>query len=150
MKGCIFMAIDVRWFIPDRIVLHEFSGDITLEDATRASLEGPALANQGTPPVHMLVTLTAVTHYPRSVRQIEAAIRINPNVDRLGWVVILVKRNPVLRFVATILTQVRYSKMRFIIVEDMVDATRSFLAHDPSLAEFIAPDGTLISRPPTA
>jgi hypothetical protein len=147
MKGFRLVAVNVRWFVPGRIVLHEFSGEISLEDATRASLEGPALANQGTPPVHMLVTLVAVTQYPRSIRQLEAAIRINPHLDRLGWVVILVKRNPVLRFVATILTQVRYSKMRFIIVEDMAEGLRSFLDHDPSLAQFITRDGRLITPP---
>jgi hypothetical protein len=144
------MAVEVRWLVPGRIVLHDFSGAVTLEDATQASLEGPALADQGTPPVHMLVTLVHVTHYPRSVHQIEAAIRINPHLDRLGWVVILVKRNPVLRFVATILTQIRYSKMRFIIVEDLADGMRSLLAHDPTLAEFITPEGELTLPPPDA
>ncbi len=144
------MPVDVRWYIPGRIVLHEFSAEVTLEDTTQASLDGPALANQGEPPVHMLVSLIHVTHYPRSVHQIEAAIRINPRIEQVGWVVIWVPHNPVLRFVATILAQVRYSKLRFLIVEHGVDALRSFLAHDATLAEFITPDGARVTPPPGA
>ena len=141
------MAVEIDWLIPGRIVLHRFSGVVTLEDTTRASLEGPALANQAPPPVHMFVDLATVTHFPLSVRPLEIAIRHNPHLDRLGWVVILVPHNPVLRFVATILAQVRYSKLRFIIVEDRALGLCTFLKHDPSLAEFISPAGDLITPP---
>ena len=139
------MPVHVRWYIPGRIVLHEFSGDVRLEDAAQSSLEGPALAEQGTPPVHMLVSLVGITRYPRSIHQLEAAIHIYPKADQLGRVVILVRHNPLLRFIATILTQIHYSRLRFVIVEDEAEALRSFLAHDASLAEVITPDGRLIS-----
>ena len=141
------MTIEIDWLIPGRIVLHRFSGIVTLEDTTQASLEGPELASKGQPPVHMFVDLATVTHFPLSVRQLEIAIRHNPHLDRLGWVVILVPHNPVLRFVATILTQIRYSKLRFLIVEDRAQGMCSFLKHDPSLAGFISPAGDLIPPP---
>lgn len=144
------MAVEVRWYIPGRVVLHEFSGEVGLEDATRSSLEGPVLADQGTPPVHMLISLVKITRFPRSVHQIAAAVRLNPHAERLGWVVLLVRHNPLLRFIATILTQVHYSSLRFAIVEEEADGLRFLLAHDATLAEVIAPDGSLITPPPGA
>lgn len=141
------MPVDVRWFIPGRIVLHEFSGEVGLEEATQSSLEGPLLADQGTPPVHMLISLVKITRFPRSVHQIASAIRQYPRTEKLGWVVLLVRHNPLLRFIATILTQVHYSSLRFAIAEDEAGGLRFLLAHDATLAEFIAPDGSLISPP---
>ncbi|HYO89746.1 MAG TPA: hypothetical protein VER79_13945 [Candidatus Limnocylindrales bacterium] len=138
------MPVDVRWLVPGRVIMHEFSGRVELEDTTRASLEGPVLADQGTTPVHMIVSLLAVTHFPRNLYQLQTAIRDNPRLDRLGWIVITIRHNPMLSFVASILTQVRFSNLRISMSEDMAGALRQLRERDTSLESSISPDGELI------
>ena len=141
------MAVDVRWLIADRVVIHEFSGLVALSDTTRASVEGPVLSLAGTPPIHMIVNLLAVTQFPHSVQQLQIAIRQNPRLDRLGLIVIVINKNPMLRFLATILTAVTFSNLRIGMAESMTGALQQLRAYDASLHPWISADGELISPP---
>ena len=120
------MPVDVRWLIQGRVMIHDFSGQIGLDDATRASLEGPVLADDGTPPVHLVVSLLEVTQFPRSILQLQVAIQSNPRLDRIGLIVVVIRHNPMLRFLATILTQVRYASLRVSMAEDITGALQHF------------------------
>jgi hypothetical protein len=137
------MPVDVRWLVTGRVVIHEFNERLTLDDATRASIEGPILAAQGTPPIHMVVNLLAVTQFPRSIQQLVVAIQNNPRLDRIGLLVVVTRQNPVLRFVATILTRVHYTTLRIAMAESMPGALQQIRAFDRSLEPWITVDGEL-------
>ncbi|MBL8145583.1 MAG: hypothetical protein JNL34_04285 [Anaerolineae bacterium] len=141
------MPVDVRWLIADRVVIHEFSGQVALADTTRASVEGPMLSLAGTPPIHMIVNLLAVTQFPHSIQQLQIAIRQNPHLDRLGLIVIVINQNPMLRFLATILTRVTFSNLRIGMADNMAGALQQLRACDASLHPWISADGELISPP---
>jgi hypothetical protein len=137
------MPVDVRWLVARRVIVHEFSGRLTLDDATRASLEGPILAAQGTPPVHMVVNLLAVTQFPRSIQQLMVAIQNNPRLDRIGLLVVVIRHNPMLRFVATILTRVHYASLRIGTAESVPGALQQIRAFDRTLEPWITVEGEL-------
>ncbi|HYO89193.1 MAG TPA: hypothetical protein VER79_11120 [Candidatus Limnocylindrales bacterium] len=135
------MAVEVRWLIEPRVLLQDFTGPIRLEDATQALLAGPPLIATGTPPVHMVVNLLGVTQYPRSVYQLQGAIRNHPYLDRIGWLAVIVRHNPLLIFTVTILTRVRFANLRVAVVDDMAGALRLLRERDSSLEALISAEG---------
>lgn len=88
------------------------SGEITFEDVVmvndRALLE---YLPQGDAPVHMLLDVRQVTKYPMSIRAITdtTAYLKHPS---MGWMINVGADSPVMRSIASIVTQVAGIKLR--------------------------------------
>jgi hypothetical protein len=90
----------------------QMSGEITFEDVVmvndRALLE---YLPQGDAPVHMLLDVRQVTKYPMSIRAITdtTAYLKHPS---MGWMINVGADSPVMRSIASIVTQVAGIKLR--------------------------------------
>lgn len=135
------MPVELRWHTPNpnRIILQRFYGEVALEDITYASTEGPRMMLDGIPPVHLFVEGSGVTRFPQQLRSLQEALRANPNPEVLGWVVIVTPDNPLLRFIAAMLAQLKINHVRFRLFLDAEAALRFLHTQDPTLTQNSTP-----------
>lgn len=96
------MSISTRWLVPERIIYSRMSDTITLDDLQMVNSTTQKMLAEGHAPVHHLVDVGAVEHFPRDLSRIRTIILDNDNTS-LGWTV-MIGSNRLLRFMATILT----------------------------------------------
>ena len=125
------MPVETRWYVPNRVVLARFYGDVVLEDyhSSRSGING--LIEIGDAPVHTIVSVTDVNSYPKdlnAVRQILAGGH-HPNV---GWIVVITD-NKVLRFFASVITQYFVANARLHMVTNFADAAAYIFSRDNTI-----------------
>jgi len=118
------MPYQVSWYYEKRILYSRIEGDITLDEvkAMNDTIVQQYLP-QGTPLVHSIVDVTRVGKYPMNVGQLSQAVKFDNSTS--GWLVVVSKANPIIRFFASVITQVSDTRFR---MYSTVDEAVTFLA----------------------
>ncbi len=111
------MAFEFRYIPEYQLIFERFFGKITLEDIYEVNRQAFAVVNQVDVNVNMLVDLRTIRSYPTSISQMRAMIKPTQN-PRLVWVVLVVS-NPMIRMIASVLTQLAVRSARFRVFDDV-------------------------------
>jgi len=123
------MAVNVSWYLKDRIIYSEYSDDVTLEDVYYGTQQVKKLAYEGSPLVHNIAYIAEVNTFPKNLRQIMNSVeQLDNNI--IGWTVII-NHNSLLRFIATTVCQL--AKARFRIFDNQDEAIKFLYTMDRSL-----------------
>ena len=98
------MPIDISWIQPNRVIYERFHGTITLEEMSAIQQEFLNYLNEGDAPVHAIIDLSAVRDFPKSISQIRKGL-VSTGNTQLGRVVLVTGKNPVLRFISSVISQ---------------------------------------------
>jgi hypothetical protein len=127
------MPYSVSWVVPQRVLLQQFYGHVTLDDVHDLSAESRRYQNAGIPLIHSLVDLSSVEKYPTSLVAIRSAMTRQHDPDRIGWILLVGATNPILRFFASVITQVAGDKIRFRLMDTREQALAFLREHDSTL-----------------
>ena len=107
-------------------------GTATLEDALEIYQNNLKQLAEVETPIHIFLDLRAMTRYTTSVREMKDLLRPNESPN-LWWMVIVINRNPVLKFIVSLMTQILSKQVRFKLFDSLEEAF-AFLGNiDPSL-----------------
>jgi hypothetical protein len=84
--------------------------EVGLEFAEKANADMITFLDQGTPPIHIILDTTNVKKHPMNVAKLRQASKILDH-PAVGWIV-LISSNPVIHFLATVVTQITKSRYR--------------------------------------
>jgi hypothetical protein len=104
------MPFSIQWGIEKRIIHKRYYGDVTLEEFQQAIQETRDYALQGTPLIHTIDDMSAVTSFPI---QLGTLIKTVGSVDNtiFGYTVI-VGNDKLMNFLANIVTQKMQARYR--------------------------------------
>ncbi|MBC7870739.1 MAG: hypothetical protein H7Y09_07850 [Chitinophagaceae bacterium] len=120
------MAYKTWWAVENRVVHQTCSGELTLEELSRANQDVVEAIHAGTPLVHVVIDLTEVTRFPTNLKEIAGVFkRDNATTERTGWLCVI-GVNVIIRFFASIISQL-WNKARFRMFAT-VDEAYAFLA----------------------
>ncbi len=123
------MPVKVVWFLEDRIIYSDYSGDVTIDDISNGTQQVKVLAYEGTPLVHNIANILDINTFPKNLRQIINSIeQLDNNV--LGWTIII-NNNKLLRFIVA--TVCKIAGARFRIFDNQDDAIKFLYRMDISL-----------------
>lgn len=109
------MSYSFDWLIPERVVNFSLGETYTLEDAGQLNAQMLELLNQSTRPLHMLVDLTVLRHYPLRVTEEVWSITQCLRHAQMGWMLVINHgANPMAHFIATVVSKTTGVKMRFV------------------------------------
>jgi hypothetical protein len=112
------MAVKLTWYIPERILLAIYNGDVSREDIAYQYQEGIKMCHSvETPLVHMIVDTADVKSFPKSISDYKGTF--GEKARNAGWVV-LVGDNKIARLLTTIVTNLM--KLRFAYVNTVEEA----------------------------
>jgi hypothetical protein len=124
------MAVTVTWYIPERILLAIYRGDVTPEDIAYQYQEGIKMCHSvETPLVHMIVDTADVKSFPKSISDYKGTF--GEKARNAGWVV-LVGDNKIARLLTTIVTNLM--KLRFAYVTTLEEAIFYISERDKSFS----------------
>lgn len=127
------MAYSVGWYIDKRVTYQRLYGHVTLEDVRDINAESIDISRNGIPLVHSVIDITGVQKFPTNLAAIREIMSIQTDGDAVGWVLIVGADNPVIRFIASVITQLVMEKIHFRLMDSM-DAALEFLQeHDATL-----------------
>jgi hypothetical protein len=130
------MAFQNRWLVEDRVVLVEFSGDITLDELMANDADMLRYVNSGTPPVHIICKLQGAKRFPTNISNISRSAKQYLTSPNIGWFLIVGVDNPLLTFIGSIVAQV--SQLKFKQAADLDEALQVLGRMDFSLAPYAA------------
>lgn len=123
------MTVKISWYLEDRIIYSDYSGDVTIDDIFNGTQQVKILAYEGTPLVHNIANMLKVDSFPKNLRQIINSIeQLDNNI--LGWTLII-NHNKLLRFIVSAVSQL--AKARFRIFETEDEALKFLYTVDMSL-----------------
>ena len=125
------MAYSINWQIEGRVLYERIYGDTTIEELTE--LNGAVnilISQQAIPPMHVIIDLSDIAHYPTNLREIAGTMRTNDR-SKLGWTVIITQ-NRFVRYIASITIQL--AGARFRIFGELPEAYRFLTSVDDSLS----------------
>jgi hypothetical protein len=127
------MPAEVYWYHEKRIIYHRYLGNITVAEVHEAAEKGLQLTAAGAPPIHVLVDLSEVSSFPRSIDVYRAALKPAEDPATIGWVVIFGSQNLVLKFMASTLAHIAGARTRVRVVESRDHAVSFLEERDSSL-----------------
>lgn len=107
------MSYEVSWEIEGRVAINTLYGEVTATDVHDLHHDARELSRDSTWPIHTLVDLSGITRYQTDVNLMKEAIDFKTEADKAGWTLIYGAQNPLLRFMASVLTQISTGRMRF-------------------------------------
>jgi hypothetical protein len=114
----VTMPVQITWYIPERILLAIYSGDVSREDIQHQYQEGIKLCHSvDTPLVHMIVDTAGVKSFPKTISDYKGTF--GEKARNAGWVV-LVGDNKIARLLCTVVTNLM--KLRFAYVTTVEEA----------------------------
>jgi hypothetical protein len=124
------MAVKLTWYIPERILLAIYNGDVSREDIAYQYQEGIKMCHSvETPLVHMIVDTADVKSFPKSISDYKGTF--GEKASNAGWVV-LVGDNKIARLLTTIVTNLM--KLRFAYVNTVEEAIFYISERDKSFS----------------
>jgi len=101
------MPVHIRWHIPGRVILIEATGYLTAEEINASQDDSVQLINSTeTEIVHVLFDAVHLTSFTRDVFALSNAVQRLLGHPRFGWFVLYGRDDPVVRFIASIVTQI--------------------------------------------
>jgi hypothetical protein len=132
------MAVELSWHVRNHLIFVRLSGHITfhdLEELYRTTVR--SMQASDAPMVHVLMDDGDITDFPKSIPELRNMMRWQEH-HKLGWVVAYPNNNPLLNFIATVLSQTFGSRYRR--VESLEDALTYLRDADLALANLDIPD----------
>lgn len=130
------MGYEISWYVPGRVVMAVFSGDINLQEAEAASEETAQFIQSGELPfVHLLADTTKLERFPTNLNLLNRSASKHLWQPKLGWTIVI-STNSTTRFISGIITQV--ARVRFRMFPTYADGLNFLADQDASLRETIA------------
>lgn len=133
------MPFHIEWYQQNRVIFEKFFGNVTLDDVRGLNAQSSKMFIAGTPLIHVIVDLSEVESFPRSMAAIKEAIKSRTTPDRLGWVLIFGTKNPILKFFVSVIAQVAGDRVRFRLMDTFEQAENFLLEQDQTI---IQPENT--------
>lgn len=100
------MPYELSWYTEKRIAHARLYGEVTTQDMKENNQRiVHDYLQLGTPPVHLLIDISAMEKFPTNLRQLKAASEVFLGEPSLGWMVTVGKTNTLERFLTSTLTQ---------------------------------------------
>lgn len=106
------MASKNSWLIENRVILSTFSGEVSLEDLQAHDLDMLKHIEAGEAPVHVVCDITAMVRYPSNIAAITRSARQHLTHPNMGWFIATGMQNPFLSFIADIVANTSYLKLK--------------------------------------
>lgn len=126
------MPHSISWLVERRVVHERFYGIVTVEDVRAMNAVSRTYYASGDPPVHNFVDLLDIQRYPTNINQIRTAL-VNQPHPYLGWIVIVLRPNPLLKFITTVLVQLSSINARMRFCYSYKEAIAFLQSKDPTL-----------------
>lgn len=129
------MPFETDWYLKNRVILTRITGEMdtneirALNDRAVGMIDNAELSDSATPLVHHLINIEEMTGFPRKINEVSNSVTFAS--PQMGWLIIVGKVNPIIRFFGGVITQV--SKIRFRVIETMPEALEFLQEVDPSL-----------------
>lgn len=127
------MPCELKWYLQDRVLLQRLSGVVTLEDVKVSNAQLKTFLASGVAPTHVIVDLSGVERFPTSLSTIKEFVQPVPNQDILGWVLIFGAKNALLRFLASMVTQLAGENVRMRMLDTLPEAIDFIRKQDETL-----------------
>ena len=103
------MPYHVSWLYNNRVILAQAYGEVTIEELVEAvQMLGKMLENAHAP-VYLISDSKDIVSYPKQIGQVtNAVVSLKTHAHKLGEI-LMVDANPIIRFIANIVTQVAVS-----------------------------------------
>ena len=101
------MPVEISWQQPGRVLYERYYGTDVLASmaAAQQPLEQELNENEG--PIHVIVDLSDITEAPHSMVEMRSQLLFNDmQIQKLGYVVFVKGKNPVIQYFVSILSQV--------------------------------------------
>lgn len=125
------MAVEVSWHEEGRVIYQRFQGALEMADVEVVTRALEARTNNGLPPVHAIVDVRQVTHFPVSLDEIN---RLKSDAGIPGWMVVI-GLHPAVRSVARMMSWLR--GVQYHPVASMEDALKFLAIQDSSLGYLV-------------
>ncbi len=98
------MPYSIDWEVEGRVVYERVYGDITVEELVRFNSDVSRLITKnGRPPVHIIMDLSEIGHYPYNLKDLMGIVRQTDD-DQMG-LTLIITQNPSVRFMASTMGQ---------------------------------------------
>lgn len=126
------MPIELSWQQPRRVIYERFHGTITIEEMSAIQQKFIEYLNEGEAPVHAIIDLSAVRDFPKSISQIRQGL-VSTGNTQLGRIVLVTGKNPVLRFISSVISQLILKNAQYALCDSLEEAARLLRERDPSV-----------------
>jgi hypothetical protein len=124
------MPVQINWYIPERVLLATYSGDVSREDILKQYQDGIKLCDSvSSPCVHMIVDLADMTSFPKTISDYKGTF--GEKARNAGWVV-LVGDNKIVRLLSSVVTNLM--KLNFAYVRTLDEAIQFISQRDNSFS----------------
>jgi hypothetical protein len=111
------MPADVSWYIKDRVLQLNLTGDVTRDEladvATQTAAYIDAAPDQSVVPlVHTLVDATQIEGFPKILRDFAGAYQPMASHYQIGWVLLYGTEDPLMLFIADAASQMFTTRFR--------------------------------------
>ncbi len=127
------MPYTIDWYIDRRVTYLQFYGQVVLEDVRGINADSIAFQEAGIPLVHMIIDISRVEKFPTNLAAIREMMKKQGDSETVGWVLIVGADNPVIRFIASIITQLSGENIHFRLIDSLNDAVDFLHEHDATL-----------------
>lgn len=107
------MSYELRWEIEGRVAINTLYGEVTAADVHDLRHAARELSKESSWPIHTLVDLSGITKYQTNIALMKTAIDFKSEPTIIGWTLIYGAQNPLVRFMASLLTQMSTGLMHF-------------------------------------
>jgi hypothetical protein len=130
------MPQKMDYWVEKRVTFHWITGDVTAAEFLEANTTAVRLVREGIGPVHHVVDATGVGRVNLNLKQLGEITSLlrEPN---LGWI-LFIGGNPIVRFLAAVLTQ--HDRVKFRVVDNQDAAWQLLLRVDLSLSDEVPTD----------
>lgn len=129
------MPYQISWYVDKRIILAEFTGELTLPEAEEASGKVTIFVEYGEPPlVHLIADATGMEKFPTQLSLLNGDASRHLRNPNLGWTIVI-SSNAMTRFVSSILTQV--TRVRFRVFASLEEGLAFLAEQDSTLRPLI-------------
>lgn len=126
------MPFQHTWLIPDKVVLIEMSGDVTLDELKASAMQTLDVLTHASNTIHEIIDQTHMDSVATNLTDINRFTRPVTTHPMMGYIIVCGITHPMLRFIASVVGQLSGTSTH--ITATYADAL-TLLAHlDPSIA----------------
>jgi hypothetical protein len=128
------MPVEISWQQPNRVLHEHFYGsDLDLVASMQVAQQGIVQEFEELEgPIHLIVDLSEMTEPPASLVEMRHRIQV-PNLQKLGYIVFVTGKNPVVQYFASILSQVILKGKPFTFVDTLDEALQYLRERDETV-----------------
>ena len=123
------MPYKVQWLVEKRVLLSQYEGTVSIEDAHGQVSEGNAMLRQGIPLTHSIIDMSKVDKLPSLQLASEfMSTDLSEVRDKLGWTIVITN-NKFLKFASSLFVPMFKVRQRFF---GSLDEALAFLQEEDS------------------